>query len=480
MHLFKTLSVLALTGAIWFGATQTAAAQTATAAPVDQQATLPDAAVTITDYGLVCAGDACTVEIPVELSALTKAGARFAIDIVQDNLKLLPAGGGIELSDALTVKLPVGDIKLTGADLTLSMADDGTIDQLRGTAELPFPGLGMFENMHLSGPVKADVGFAQGSDLTDLNAPLDPDRDYVFFNFGTGLDMTADHVRADGETTQLRLTVPKGQRATLVVDTQEPFAYLAGNLTLRYDEQLAFVGDWITAVDAAGLATDFASGLPIRHSVGVEWTSAIGENQPAFLRVGGSYAADAGLVGRWLGVNLTPLTLHGVMTLNGDGMLLDGVVRTEIMPETFFDGTVYTQVFVPFEGDLSDAYVQMDAEATVPAVHATMAGSARLEGDLDVRATASVTTPIYDNGELVLVEQDGDGARQRLTRVRSLADGAGNTMTRSYVFVRDTSAGGLNWVGDSAGSTWHWSQARWCGLTGFCGDDAIATAMAVE
>ncbi|MEZ4581832.1 MAG: hypothetical protein R3A10_09380 [Caldilineaceae bacterium] len=68
------------------------------------------------------------------------------------------------------------------------------------------------------------------------------------------------------------------------------FAYLAGNLTLRYDEQLAFVGEWLSAADLAG-------GVPLRHSVGVEFTGAMGENQPLFL--GGAAAATLRTPGWW-------------------------------------------------------------------------------------------------------------------------------------------------------------------------------------
>ncbi|MEZ4717237.1 MAG: hypothetical protein R2851_14305 [Caldilineaceae bacterium] len=47
------------------------------------------------------------------------------------------------------------------------------------------------------------------------------------------------------------------------------------------------------------------------------------------------------------GMDITPLAVHGVMTINDQGMLLDGVAHTEIFPETFMDGTMATQVFIP-------------------------------------------------------------------------------------------------------------------------------------
>ena len=275
------LPALIIALAAWFGFARPAAAATG------GDETTPN----LRAYDVACAAGVCTLDVPLELAPLPKLGAQIAIDKLENNLTFLPDGTTLALTDTLSVKLPVGDILLRNADLTMTMGEDGAIQQLRGTAEVPLPRLGILENVALTGPVKADVGFERGANLADLNAPLDPDRQYMFIHFGSGLDLTADHVTADGETRTLAIDIPKGQRATLIIDTEEPFAYLAGNLTLRYDEQLAFVGEWLSAADLAG-------GVPLRHSVGVEFTGAMGENQPLFLRVGGSYSADAGLVGR--------------------------------------------------------------------------------------------------------------------------------------------------------------------------------------
>lgn len=486
MNMLTRLIPLFLAGLLWLGVTSTASA----AAPATEPQ--PDASE-YDAYGVTCTTSSCTVDVPVTLSPLSRLGAQFAIRTVQENLNLLPDGASIELNDALTLELPVGDLLLTDADLVLTRTEEGKIQELRGTAQLPLPALGALENLALSGPIKADVGYARGADLAHLHAPLEADRAYVYFNFGSGLEMTVDQSTEDGAIRTIDLTVPKGQRATLVVDTQEPFAYLTGNLSLAYDEQLAVAGDLLNVMDAAGATT----GIPVRHNVGVEWTTAVGQHQPAFLRLGGSYAADAGLVGRWLGVNLTPVTVRGAMTLNGDGMLLDGVAATEIFPETVLNGELYTQLYIPFDGQFGEAYVKLDGAMVVPSARATLAGSATVKGDLSVMADASITTPLYDNDGLVLVESDGDDARQRLAYVRTLADGAGNTMTRSYVYVRDASGDGLGWVRDGAAGGWKalagasaasvdWTQDRWCGLTGLCGDaqfavdEPIAVAASVD
>ncbi|MCB0071338.1 MAG: hypothetical protein KDE20_07765 [Caldilineaceae bacterium] len=468
------LPALIIALAAWFGfARPAAAACTGSDEPTPN----------LRAYDVACAAGVCTLDVPLELAPLPKLGAQIAIDKLENNLTFLPDGTTLDLTDSLSVKLPVGEILLRNADLNMTLGEDGAVEQLRGTAEVPLPRLGILENVALTGPVKADVGFERGANLADLNAPLDPDRQYMFIHFGSGLDLTADHVAADGETRTLAINIPQGQRATLIIDTEEPFAYLAGNLTLRYDEQLAFVGEWLSAAD-------LASGIPLRHSVGVEFTGAMGENQPLFLRVGGSYAADAGLVGRWVGMDITPLAVHGVMTINDQGMLLDGVAHTEIFPETFMDGTMATQVFIPFEGELRDAYVKVDAQAEFPLAHATVEGTAMVNGALDVQARAGVTTPMYDNDGLVLVESDGDAATQRLARARDWAGGATDTVTRSFVYVRDGTGRGLDHVvdgvtwsavamGDGAAAGWDWTQARWCGVTGICGDGAATQADAI-
>jgi hypothetical protein len=197
MHVLPAL-MLALVA--WFGLAQPAAAATSGGAQTTAAMSGGDATDTTDNtlraYDLACEAGVCTLDFPLELAPLPKLGAQIAIDKLENNLPLLPDGTSLELTDSLTVKLPVGDILLRNADLAVTLGEDGAIEQLRGTAEVPLPRLGILENVALNGPVKADVGFERGANLADLNAPLDPDRQYMFVHFGSGLDLTAEHMTA--------------------------------------------------------------------------------------------------------------------------------------------------------------------------------------------------------------------------------------------------------------------------------------------
>ena len=451
-------------------------ARPASAAELTQTAD-QDAPNMLAQYGIGCEEGVCTVEVPLDslnLSPLTILGADYAIDVMQENMKVLPDGVSLELEDNLVVNLPLGKIKLVDADLTMTMNDAQEIEQLRGTAQVPFPTLGIFENVTVNSPLRADVGMDYGKNLADLHAPLDAERRYMFINFGAGLAMEAERLTADGDTRQLAISVPKGQQATLIIDTVEPYAYLAGNATLSYDEQLAFVGQLFNAEELATLL----DGMPIRHRIGLEVISSVGRGQENFLRLGGNYTMDAGLVGRWLGVNLTPLSTQGVVVFSSGGLLLDGLAQTELFPETLLDADLRTQVFVPFDTSWEEAYVQIDANAAVPMLGTTMDATARLHGSEGILATASISSPVYDNEGLALIEADGDQA-PRLGFVRTAADSAANQATRSFIFVRNAGGNGANWVADGVGGSWSWTQNTWCGVTGFCGNEELPAEVAI-
>ncbi len=88
-------------------------------------------------------------------------------------------------------------------------------------------------------PALAEVGLDTGSHLSHLAAPLDPERQYLFFNITSGMDV-AGTVAATGDT--LSLSAPAGQALTLVIDTEEPLVYLAGNVTVNTSAELLLAG----------------------------------------------------------------------------------------------------------------------------------------------------------------------------------------------------------------------------------------------
>lgn len=87
--------------------------------------------------------------------------------------------------------------------------------------------------------------------------PLKDDRQYLFFHLGAGLDVEATSQRGP-----LQFSFPAGQRTTLIIDTQEPLVYLAGNVTVSDPGQIALVGPLL---DIAQRSEFIPDALPLRQ-----------------------------------------------------------------------------------------------------------------------------------------------------------------------------------------------------------------------
>jgi hypothetical protein len=497
MHRLRRILPILILGVAWIAFSyHPTYAQSTSTAPVDvaQTSAAEDAdsiAVaqpdSLEEYGVSCEGDACTVNVSLDrfgISPIAKLGASFAIELAQDNLNFLPDNAGIEIEDDLTLKLPIGDLELIDADLALALDEDGHVERLRGTAQVPFPSVGVFENVDLDAPVRADLGLETGANLAHLNAPLDPERQYLFLDFNSGLVAESNH-KVEGEDHTVRLSVPRGQNATLIIDPREPYAYLSGNVTVSIDDQLAFVGQMI---DLGGAETLIPDGLPIRQRIGMQVTSSIGKGAEPFFQAGGTYSVDAGMIGNLIGVEIRPLATQGLVTLDRSGIILDGIAQSQIAPETLFDGRTSAQIFLPFDTDMRSAYAQIDAEMLVPFAGASAEAMARLDGYQGILAQASMTTPFSDGNDEDAVaiaqgsdvelvkEVDSDG-EPRFKLVGTLADGAANiaadTVTRSYLFVKNGAA-------DGAATGLDWTQNAWCGVSGRCATDSMDEAVAVK
>ena len=71
-------------------------------------------------------------------------------------------------------------------------------------------------------------------------------------------------------------------------------------------------------------------------------------------------------MGRWLGVEARPLAVEGLLTLSAEGIFLDGVVRSSIAPDTVLDSSVQLTAFIPFKGDVADAFIETQAALAIP------------------------------------------------------------------------------------------------------------------
>jgi hypothetical protein len=323
---------------------------------------------------LQCAEGLCTVQMPAEkLPLLAKLGAALGWSALQGQTDALPAGADLRIDDELTLTLPVGEIVLPKAQLDVDLDEDNRIERLHGVVETPFPTLGVLSDVRMVQPAQAEVGLELGKNLSHLAAPLDPLRQYLFFNINSGMDV-AGQVTGTGET--LSLSAPAGQALTLVIDTQEPLVYLAGNVTVNTSGEMLLAGPLLELAQQSELIPD---SLPLRQRTQVVVTGLAGKEVDDYLHLGGSWAVDAGALGRSLGIEATPLAIQGLVTISAQGLKMDGVVSSSIEPETVLDSSARLTAFIPFKKSAPAAYVETEAAIEVPLAKIDAEGSARLE-----------------------------------------------------------------------------------------------------
>lgn len=323
---------------------------------------------------LRCVDGACTVQLPADgLPLLAKVGATLGWSALQSKPGALPAGATLEIDDDLVLTLPVGAITLPKAQLNVEMGDDNRIVRLHGSVQAPFPTLGVLSDVRMVQPALAEVGLDTGANLSHLAAPLDPQRQYLFFNISTGLDV-AGKVADTGDT--LGLSAPAGQALTLVIDTQEPLIYLAGNVTVNTNAEMLLAGPLQELAQQSEL---IPGSLPLRQRTHVAVAGLAGKELDEYLKLSGSWAVEAGALGRWLGIEATPLAVEGLLTLSAEGMLLDGIVRSSIEPDTVLDSSARLAAFIPFKKGAHNAFVETQAAAAIPLAKIDVDGSARLD-----------------------------------------------------------------------------------------------------
>lgn len=387
-----------------------------------------------------CADGACTVQVAMDgISPLTRAGAALGLSALQSQAGALPAGARLTIDDDLVLTLPVGEITLPKARLDVEMGADNQIARLHGTVETPFPTLGVLSDVRMVQPAVAEVGLDTGKNLDHLDAPLDADRQYLFFNVSSGLDMTSK-VADTGES--LSLSAPAGQALTLVVDTQEPLVYLAGNVTVNHSGQMLLAGPLQDLAERSALLPD---ALPTRQRTHVAVSGLAGKNVDDYLKLGGSWSIDAGALGSWVGIEATPLAVEGLLTLSAEGMLLDGVVRSSIAPDKLLDADVRITAFVPFRGDLTDAFVEAEADLAIPLAKIDADASARFDLAPDVAATARMTTP--GAGQPIAAQLAAEEATRPATAaLQDLLTAVNQGAANGVQAIKDLAARGSQWL----------------------------------
>ena len=437
MSLIRRVTSIALAAGLLAGVTATGVL----AAPVADQS----APIASKGYGVDCQNGLCTLQAEIApMSPLVRLAAGAAVAALNGNEDILPAGASVALDDDLTLTLPMGKVKLPQANLDLTLGEDGQIQRLHGTAQVPFPSFGLLDEARVVTPALAEVGLDSGASLAHLHAPLKEDRQYLFFNFGTGLAVDAASQRGS-----MRLSIPAGQRATLVIDTEEPLVYLAGNVTVNDPGQVALVGPLLDIAQRSALIPD---SLPVRQrtqvAVNGQFSPAEGES---FVEVGAAYGVGA--TAQWLGVDAQPLTINGWARISGDGMLLSGVIGLNLAPHTVLGSELGLEAWLPFSNELDGAYAQINGSVDVPLASVSADATARVSLPFDVQAQAHLVT---SGAEKEIAWHPGSGEQQEPTALKRAANSVSGWVGDALDKAGEGVSTGGRWISDGASSGYAW------------------------
>ncbi len=134
------------------------------------------------------------------------------------------ANGGFALNGTVTIDVP-GNQHITLAEAKLELSYDDAkgegLQGFQGSVRLPFPDLGFMQGVSVSDPVYAAVGYDLGSKLTNVDAPLEADRKYLYFTFSAGFSANIG---------SLSVSAGNGQSATMTLDPSDPSFFVRASL----------------------------------------------------------------------------------------------------------------------------------------------------------------------------------------------------------------------------------------------------------
>ncbi len=134
------------------------------------------------------------------------------------------ASGGFALNGTVTVDVP-GNAHLTLAEAKLELGYDSQkgegLQGFSGSVRLPFPDLGFMQGVSVSDPVYAAVGYDLGKHLTNVDAPIQDDRKYLYFTFSAGFEAQIGSMTISGA---------KNQSVTMALDPSDPSFFMRASL----------------------------------------------------------------------------------------------------------------------------------------------------------------------------------------------------------------------------------------------------------
>lgn len=317
-----------------------------------------------TTYGVQCDAGVCTLRIKdagVAVPGVVAAGASLLFTFLQEQIRVLPEGAGLQITDDVTIQTPMGKLALFDTDLIVQLAADQTVERLRGTAQIPWPSFGGEATAGEHALAAADIGLEPGKYLSHLNIPLNEEQAYFYLRLGAGLQMDASGAPQRTLLHAIDTPVTRGQYLTLLIDPQKLDLLIDGNLTIALLDDWFQVNQFLT--DQTGLPFELASEAVNFHLSGL--LSA--DLAASYLQLDGLYTLEKQFIRNWFQTDASPLAVTGSLRIDHEGLLLNGLTRSSVLPNRLFDGEMRVEAFLPMNGNFWNAYI-----ATATQVHSPL------------------------------------------------------------------------------------------------------------
>ena len=287
-----------------------------------------------TSYAVSCKDGVCSIAFDLggEMQSASDVPANMPIklDLPAGAVPLLSKGAGLEIGDSITVTLPFGSIKMKDGDFSLHLDENGKLDRLHGKSTAIVPSLNLGPNLNIVGPFGAEIGYDYGSTLSGLSTVLDPDKRYLFANFGTGFELDANMPGGTQDGQPMRFTIPEGDTFSVVIDPESALVYLDGRVTLA---QITDVGMLLGLMGLQPATIPLLSGvvLPTRTTVGIGGLLSP-DMSKNFLQFTGGMGINGGPLARLLRIEGEPLGFDGTLRVDMNGLMLGGVAKSSHQP----------------------------------------------------------------------------------------------------------------------------------------------------
>ena len=342
----------------------------------------------LANYGVRCQDGECKLIIDtslIEAEVPVPAREPLRFELPTGNLGFL-SGAAVEIADQLTLKLPMGDVQIRAGDLEVGLDTNGNIQRLHGKADSLLPSLTLPNNLRIGGRFGAEFGYDYGANLGSVSPLLDAEEHYFYLRLGEGFSLDTAVVDENGKSMPITISVPDNESATLIVDPKNQVLYIDGRFNLSQVLRLAVVGSMM-GIDVGQLPMLSGLALPLRSTVGV---AALFSRQPDrnFVELNTDLGIEGGPLSRLLQLGDMPLLLDSTIRVDRSGMKLQGVADAKLAPGTLLESGGVVEVFVPFQR-LSDAYVRIGGDLSVPILGIAAGNEAMLGGGQGDSATAS-------------------------------------------------------------------------------------------